>query len=249
MKRIFGLILSLSLFCTFSNNCFANNPQMKELYEGVLADDIKAVKNAIKSGANVNIGDESDRAFSHNGYTPLGEAAFYNYYEVAKLLIKKGADINQTHAVAITAGTGSSDFLQYLFKKGGDVNLRNGKKQETPIFNATTKCNVANARVLIDEGADLNVSNYFSETPLHRLSTCLSVYRDVDEAVAIGKLFIDNGANPNVRSADKRDNRGRVTPGVTPKEHLVKTMKRKLKWKDITQEEFDKINRELIPLL
>ena len=84
--------------------------------------DISAVKELIASGADINHQQE------RYGHTPLIIACNYNYKELAKFLISKGADINirgkDGSSALIAAGSNSQELVELLLSKGADVNAK-----------------------------------------------------------------------------------------------------------------------------
>lgn len=79
-------------------------------------------------------------AFSKDGFTALGLAAYFGNEEIAKLLIAKGADVN------IPANNGFNVF---------------------PIHSAVAAKNQNITKMLINAGANVNVSQQAGFTPLH----------------------------------------------------------------------------------
>lgn len=71
--------------------------QMEEiLYNAVRENNISKVERAIFAGAEINGTDEL-------GWTPLMSAAFYDYFDIARLLIENGADVNAVTRHGVTA--------------------------------------------------------------------------------------------------------------------------------------------------
>jgi len=91
---------------------------------------IKATKQAIADGADVNAEDP----FKGLRRTPLHEAAYGGYKEIAELLIANGADVNAKDKLRWTplffaAFTDATAVAELLIAKGADVNakLDNGR--------------------------------------------------------------------------------------------------------------------------
>jgi formylglycine-generating enzyme required for sulfatase activity len=82
------------------------------------------------------------------------------------------------------------NFLSLLFKK--NINQKN-KKGETPLMIASRKDNLKKVKILIDQGADVNVRDNDEKTPL-----MISSGKGYNE---ISKLLIDQGANLNLRNS------------------------------------------------
>jgi len=149
--------------------------------------DIKKMQELIDSGADVNSRDDS-------GNTPLQKccdnAHFFTYsyinnvskeeieknpmysigtyLEIAKLLIKSGADINSK------AGGGKSplhtsvfsvDLTELLIKLGADINIKDYEGY-TPLH-ISTAFDIEVARLLIKSGADINIKNNQGNKPIY----------------------------------------------------------------------------------
>jgi len=114
------------------------------------------------------------------GLTPLVLAAREGDLESAKLLLDKGANINQTTEYGWTpllVATNNRNYrlAQYLIERGANINLAN-KGLWTPLYLATDNRNI--------EGGDF---------PVHKA--------DIDHLDFI-KFLLEHGANPNLRSKD-----------------------------------------------
>ncbi len=74
-----------------------------DIYQAAKVGNIKAVKQHLEAGVNVNV--KAD-----NGNTPLHNAAYYGHKEVAKLLIDKGAEVNAITKLGRFEGRTPLDF-------------------------------------------------------------------------------------------------------------------------------------------
>ncbi len=112
----------------------------------------------IKLGADVNIANSVD------GLTPLHAAVGYNHLAVARALIENGADVN-----AKTTFAGHS---QYTWSPHFG---------ETPLHLATLFCGTEMVEILLDAGANPNLQDGTSATPLDYLKrkTWVRVEQDV----------------------------------------------------------------------
>lgn len=136
--------------------------------------------------------------------TALYEASIGNYKNVVELLINKGANVNvqgengtALHEAAIA---NLKDIAELLIKNGANLNVRD-KSSYTPLYYASTfawggkrnKNDWDIARSLVSNGAEVNMKSGSSDTPLHSAA----LYAPEE----IVRLFIDKGANVNVKLA------------------------------------------------
>src|SRR5215469_609200 len=118
------------------------------------------------------------KARSSNGFTPLLFAAQQGNVRSAELLLKAGADVNDTAPDGIA----------------GDTNARSLYKPNTEagaLLVAIDSGHEAMARFLVEHGADVNHSGA-GRTPLHS-----AVQQKMPDLV---KLLLEHKANPNIRT-------------------------------------------------
>jgi ankyrin repeat protein len=142
----------------------------------------------------------SPNATDKLGFTPLHCAVMHSHLETAKALIHEGADVNwQTHKegfapihFAFMAKEKKTRLVRLLIDHRADVNLTaDPSGGKAPLHMAVVFADIGLARLLLDNGADVNVRNKAGATPLH-------------EAARMGlkqmvTLFIENGAEINAR--------------------------------------------------
>ncbi len=102
--------------------------------------------------------------YADDGFTPLGLACYFGQFEVARYLILKGADVNQP-----------SNNGFHVF----------------PIHSAAAGDYTDIARILIENGAQVNVRQQAGATPLH------SAAQNGNLELLI--MLLENGAETNVR--------------------------------------------------
>lgn len=137
----------------------------KTLSQAIQDNDIATVKKHIKAGTNIN---EPEKTI---GYTPLIESLLIHgdkkdRPEIAKLLIEAGANIED----------------------------RGPKNKRTPLLISLSTGNVALANLLLEKGADVNVSDVYGISPLH-----LAAELDNEKIIY---LLIKKGASPHALDAD-----------------------------------------------
>ena len=101
------------------------------LCDAVRSGDLRAVKEQLTNGIDINAGD------SEFGVTALSWAALLDDTEIAKFLIEKSADVNMKNRDGSTplhsaAFLGRSEIAELLIQKGADVNPKN-YRSETPL--------------------------------------------------------------------------------------------------------------------
>ena len=126
-------------------------------------------------------------------FTPLQIACEYGHLDVTRLLIDKGADMNQVdnfERTLLTAAClhGHLDVARLLIDNGANVNKADNKGV-TPIYVACWHSHMDIAQLLIDNGADINEPVIDGTTPLS-----MSCYRQNLDVV---RFLIDKGVDLN----------------------------------------------------
>jgi len=181
--------------------------------------DIKAVKQHLDAGTDVNAKDKYGR-------TPLDEAAGEGHKEVVELLIAEGADVNAMDDDGDTPldrvmpfGINKTETADLLRKHGGktgaelsihkaaeagnieavkqhlaagtDVNAKDGNGT-TPLHLAADAGRKEIVELLIANGADVNAKGIWETTPLHYVA-------DTNRKEIV-ELLIANGADVNAKN-------------------------------------------------
>ena len=169
----------------------ANYEQKKDRFFSVIKKgDLKGVKALINHGLCVNECNVSD--------TPLSSAVDKNKFEIVKLLIDLGAEIDGRFGdywtpLMSAAGNGNKEIAKYLIDLGANVNAKSDYNYSwTPLTLALTKKNDGMVKLLVKAGADINSQDSALWTPLmYSLGW--------GNSIEIIKLLIDSEANVNVR--------------------------------------------------
>jgi ankyrin repeat protein len=130
------------------------------LYEATTTGDIEGVRSLIERGADVT----TVHCF---GYTALHEAVYMNRFEIAKILIKNGANVSVNPVetpIMIAAGfigrknsPCSEKMFELLINAGADVNAP-GRKGMTPLHLAARAGNTLAVYCLLKGGARGSIS-------------------------------------------------------------------------------------------
>jgi ankyrin repeat protein len=160
------------------------------LVEAAKRQDIAAVREQLKLKADVNQR-QGDKA------TALHWAAYWNDLEMARLLIRAGADANVQNDLGVTplllACTNQvPDVVAELLAAGAHPN--GGSFGEAPLIAAAKVGNVGGVKILLTYGADVNASVGSSG----QTALMWAAARGHDEVV---QVLLENGANVDARSA------------------------------------------------
>ena len=178
---------------------------------------VKAIKALISSGADLEERSrEKAKPSQHGLITALHVAAQYSNLEAAKLLLEAGADVNSRaqlpkpnggatpldFAVYSLSASASPKLVSLLLEAGADVTLKmafdfgdgRGLTLDTILgyYTSDIHARAEIVKMFLDAGADPNGQDTnFGRTPLHNVGLLYG-----DEAVKIGKLLLEYGADP-----------------------------------------------------
>jgi ankyrin repeat protein len=129
--------------------------------------------------------------------TPLHVSSRLGYVEIARVLLKHGADTeardNGGHSpLDWVAHEGHEEFAHVLLEHGADANAQDNERC-TPLYWASYCGKPAVARVLLSHGADVTAQCEDNRTPLHRA--------DGEEAA---RLLLEHGADVNALDIENR---------------------------------------------
>ena len=135
-----------------------DNALIQSAYDGTLAE----VEIQIAKGAAVNLQDKKKR-------TPLILAASNGHTSVVEFLFSKGAEINAKDSDGQTALMYASkrsfnETAAFLLKNGAEVNVQSKKKGITALMLAAGWGNVELVHMLLEHGADANLTDTFGRT-------------------------------------------------------------------------------------
>jgi len=176
----------------------------------VIAGNTGLVKLAITLGVDV------DKELY--GHTPLLLATQERRYELAKLLIENGADIDAINIFGETPLLTAVSFdnpivAQLLIENGADINTKD-KEGKTFLYIAASNSRTKMTNLLIENGADVNSKNKDGRTPLFSAANA--------SRMDLVQLLIENGADVNAKDKD----------GETPLSVVTKKQYKKLSKED-----------------
>ncbi|TKS92271.1 Ankyrin repeat and SOCS box protein 16 [Collichthys lucidus] len=155
----------------------------------------------LEGGAEVNVRMKESRL------TPLHIAARRGLEEHVELFLSHGADVLATNRegetplnAACSAAERPSEagrylrVVQKLLGAGADPKTA-GRKQHTPLHNACANCSPRIAELLLQHGANAEVTNCAGYTPMDCLLQVLEEYPD-QQPEAIARSLLNHGAKP-----------------------------------------------------
>jgi len=164
--------------------------QMVELITAALSKDAAAVKRLTAQGVPVN-------GLGKQGLSALHVVLLNFNFDAFALLLDVGADPNLaadngTSVMNLAAMTPDSRFLSAALRHGGQVDLRDGRK-ETPLMIAASNSLDDNVRLLVEADADVNAKDARGSTPL------MHAFQSFKPSPGIARQLLGAGA----RSGDR----------------------------------------------
>lgn len=148
------------------SSCGGNQNKQKaddSFFQAAFDGDLETVKKQLKT-VDVNSQDADN-------FTALMYAAFEGHVEVAKLLLKEGADVslvnNQNRNALMFASTSpSAEMVKLLIDAGSDVNLEDSVENWTPFLMAAAEGLIENMELLEAAGANIKALDVDGESAL-----------------------------------------------------------------------------------
>ncbi len=191
-------ILTLFLVCMFSGAVYGQDGD--ELIEAVQHQDLDAVKKLVEAGVDVNYQEPS---YATPGLTI---ACMYNYADIAKYLVAKGADVNLKNKDGDTplmaAASSSKELVELLLEKGADVRAA-GRDSLTALTHAITgvlaeRVTTDVAALLLEKGA--NVDEAAPSGAMQGYTCLMMAARNARPDIV--KFLVGKGANVNAKAGD-----------------------------------------------
>ena len=111
-------------------------------------------------------------AYSPEGFTPLGLAAFFGHAQAVEALLAAGADPNRTSSESMkmpplgsAMAVQRNDIARTLIEHGANVNGK-AVNDLTALHTAAARGNIESAKLLLDHGADINATSTDGKTPM-----------------------------------------------------------------------------------
>ena len=162
-----------------------NSPKVKDqniaLIKAITENNINRAKKLLDDGANVNqMHDEVG--------TLLMYACAHNYSDIVSLLLHHNAKINTVvngvvSALRIACASGNTKLVELLLKHGANANEKFPSylpeypdRFNTPLNDAIQINAPEIVALLLSHGADINIKDHFSLTPLHNADLATFLY-------------------------------------------------------------------------
>ncbi len=177
---------------------YGNNPDpdcMSALHYAIKMGDINTVNLLIANGADVNSVSMASRPYNAP-FTALTRAASCNQFEIAKLLLDLGADVNLVpyddckYPLYYAAEKGSSDLIMLLLENGARLDktrpCENSQNCTPPLHIAAKAGNYEAVVAMVKAGAKLD---YALDEAANKLT-----YKDNPQNLELIKFLVQNGA-------------------------------------------------------
>jgi ankyrin repeat protein len=141
------------------------------------------------------------KEISNTETTALHEAAYRQHVELVRLLVEKGAKVNEKNNIAYApfryaamdyfSKEDAEGIILFLIAKGAKINEKDGKG-ETVLHGIALNGKINLLRILVEKGAEVNAADHERITALH-----LSSGNGQTECV---QFLIERGANITVKA-------------------------------------------------
>lgn len=180
------------LFCLFTIALFAQSEQ--SIFIAAQKNDVEGFRKLLESGSSVN---QSDL----NGVSLAQYAIENDSYDVVKLMIEKGYDVNTNlkpsniSVLMYCCYRKKFEIAKLFIKKGANVNyaIQSGNlKGTTPLITCAMFGSLDLTKLLVEKGADLNAADDKGDTPIIAALGC--------KYPEIARYLIEKGADVNKKN-------------------------------------------------
>ena len=159
-----------------------------------MVNNMENAKLLIAAKANINL------ASPYSGLTPLMMAATRGHLNVAKSLIKHGADVNVVNkqnktALTLAMERHCSAFVKLLLEKGADLHLKDNLENKTLLMEAAEKGFADVVQLLLEKGEDVNAR----EAIYGRTALMFAAASGSKETI---KALLEKGADLNLATTE-----------------------------------------------
>lgn len=106
---------------------------------------------------------EAVNYYAEDGFTPLGLACYFGHYEIARLLVLKGADVNlpsnngfRVYPLHSAVAGNHTEIARMLIENNAQVNVKQ-QAGVTALHSAAQNGNIDLLILLLEHGADVNI--------------------------------------------------------------------------------------------
>jgi ankyrin repeat protein/uncharacterized protein len=163
------------------------------LQEAVIRQNAPSVQLLLGHGANPNL-------FDCRGVTPLEQASSVGDVDVVKALLTAGANPKVGSPLRSAAFFGHVAVATILLRYGADPNQTHHPLDTPPLLSAIQNGRRDMIKLLLENGANANPAIPYGSTALSEAMKCGVPYPpSEEERIPIVELLIRHGSNPNVR--------------------------------------------------
>lgn len=189
-------IFILSIILISSINLYSLSNREEKFINACLEGNKRFVEKYIKDGQNLNV---SDSKYNNTG---LIYAIHKGHYDIVKILIYAGADINKQNklggtALSVAAFNEDKKILKLLIDNNVNLNSKLKEDGHTPLICACHENNEDISQILIEAGADANIKDNDNMTALN--------YAVYNNNYKLAEMLVNKGADCNVKGSMSSD--------------------------------------------
>lgn len=172
------------------------------LYYAIVEQDIEKVKELLNSNVDINKKNKDDIPHEHNllvwykdsGKLPIDKAIEIANIEIVELLIEYDSNINIDNLLYLSIASEHIELTKKLLvERGANPNNittnESGYNRQAPLKLACSKQNFKMVKILVENGADVNLKGYEGRTALFNAIEATKANKDII------KYLIQNGAD------------------------------------------------------